>query len=136
MVEARRFWITGLAEAGLAEAAQGGRRFSIVTVTPELDDCLRASALLHGSDGEFASIRYTNESMADVLRTPGSLEKALLQVCGRAASEDGAQAVVIGGSLLAQGADSISAALQLPVINPVAAAARLAYRRGRSRRAR
>ena len=31
--------VTGIAEAGMAEAAQGGRRFAVVTTTPRLRVC-------------------------------------------------------------------------------------------------
>lgn len=124
-----RIPVTGLAQASLSEAAAGGRRFSIVTVTPALDSSLRAAALLHGRAGHLASIRYTDGLLSEVMRTPASLQQALLLGCQRAVQEDGAEAIVIGGGPLAQAAGWIAARLNLPVIDPVAAAVRLTCHR-------
>jgi Asp/Glu/hydantoin racemase len=123
--------VTGLAEASLAEAARGGRRFSIVTVTPALHDSLMEAAHAHGAQGQLASIRYTEGALADVMLTPDSLERALLQSCLQAIADDGAQVIVIGGGPLAQAAGRLAVQVGIPVIDPVAAAVRLAYARCR-----
>lgn len=121
--------VIGLAEAGIAAAAAGGRRFSIVTVTPALEDSLRAAALRHGQAGVFASVRFTTAPLHAVMQTPAGLAAALLETTLRAVREDGAEAVVIGGGPLAQAASTIAAELQIPVIDPVAAAVSLACTR-------
>ena len=121
--------VAGLAEAGIAEAAQGGRRFSIVTVTPALQDSLAQAARQHGQAGQLASIRFTQGAVGDAMQGPQALEDALLDACRLAVQADGAQAIVIGGGPLAQAAAGISARLDVPVIDPVAAAVRLACRR-------
>lgn len=122
--------VTGLAEAAIAEAARGGRRFSIVTVTPELETSLRAAAERHGGAGVLASIRFTTGPLAAVMETQAALEEALAASCREAVSEDGAQAIVIGGGPLARAAAAVATRLQVPVIDPVAAAVRLACERG------
>lgn len=122
--------VTGLAEAGIGEAAQGGRRFSIVTVTPELEASLRAAALHYGGDGVLASVRFTRGGLSEVMQTPAALQSALHEACVVAMADDGAQAIVIGGGPLAQAAAAIAAQLKIPVIDPVAAAVRLACARG------
>lgn len=122
--------VTGLAEAGIGEAARGGRRFSIVTVTPELETSLRAAAIRHGSEGTLASIRFTSGPLAKVMNTPAGLEDALLISCIEAISQDAAQAIVIGGGPLARAATALAARLKVPVIDPVAAAVQLACERG------
>lgn len=122
--------VTGLAEAGIGEAARGGRRFSIVTVTPELEASLRAAAIRHGSEGMLASIRFTSGPLAKVMDTPAGLEDALLRGCIEAIDMDAAQAIVIGGGPLAQAAGALAARLNVPVIDPVAAAVQLACERG------
>ena len=121
--------VTGLAEASIAEAALGGRRFSIVTVTPELHDSLMQAAQTHGQAGQLASIRFTSGAVDDALDTPEKLEEALYQACQQALVQDGAEVIVIGGGPLAHAAAAISWRLGLPVIDPVAAAVRLACRR-------
>lgn len=122
--------VTGLAEAGIGEAARGGRRFSIVTVTPELETSLRAAAIRHGDEGRLASIRFTSGPLAKVMDTPAGLEDALFTSCLEAVTDDEAQAIVIGGGPLAQAAAALAERLRVPVIDPVAAAVRLACERG------
>ena len=121
--------VTGLAEAGIAEAASGGRRFSIVTVTPALLGSLSQAALVHGGAGQLASIRFTGGAVGDAMDTPENLQAALLQACRLAISEDGAESIVIGGGPLAQAASAIGRQLGVEVIDPVAAAVRLSYQR-------
>ena len=121
--------VTGLAEASIAEAASGGRRFSIVTVTPELEASLRAAAMRNGGAGVLASIRFTAGPLAQVMATPAGLAGALLESCRLAVSEDRAAAIVIGGGPLARAANEIAGHLGVPVIDPVAAAIRLASAR-------
>jgi allantoin racemase len=121
--------VTGLAEAGITEAAQGGRRYSIVTVTPKLLNCLSLSAQIHGKAGKLASIRFTAGALGEVMFTPEKLEEALLQACQIAITQDAAQAIVIGGGPLAAAAAALSKKLHVPVIDPVAAAIRLSYQR-------
>ena len=117
--------VYGIAEAGIAEAAHGGRRYAIVTVTPDLHDSLLQSAKAHGSAGTLAGIRYTQAPLDDVMRTPEALEAALLQACQLAVALDGAEAIVIGGGPLARAARDIAEQLHIPVIDPVSAAIRL-----------
>lgn len=122
--------ITGLGEAGIAEAAAGGLRYAIVTVTPHLHDSLTASAHAAAPPQQLTSIRYTTGPLASVMADATSLEDALLEACRDAVALDGAQAIVIGGGPLAQAAANIACELQVRVVDPVSAALRLACRRG------
>ena len=122
--------VTGLAEAAILEAAQGGRRYAIVTVTPDLDASLRAAARTWAPAAPLVAIRYTTGPLGDVMHTPQSLEAALLAACRMAVEIDHAEAIVIGGGPLAQAAQALAVQLSVPVIDPVAAAVRLAVRRG------
>lgn len=117
--------VHGIAEAGIAEAAQGGRRYSIVTVTPDLRDSLLRAAQAHGGAGTLASIRFTQAPLDAVMSTPQALEAALFEACQDAMKHDGAQAIVIGGGPLAKAARDIADRLHIPVIDPVSAAIRL-----------
>jgi len=118
--------VYGIAEAGIAEAAQGGRRYSIVTVTPDLHASLLIAAKTHGQKGTLASIRFTQAPLDAVMSTPQALEAALFEACQDAMKHDGAQAIVIGGGPLAKAARDIADRLHIPVIDPVSAAIRLA----------
>ena len=120
--------VFGIAQAGISEAAQGGRRYSIVTVTPDLHSSLLHAANTHGQSGTLASIRFTDGPLADVMNTSQQLEAALLAVCETAMTADGAQAIVIGGGPLAKAAQTIAKRLRIPVIDPVGSAVRLAIK--------
>jgi allantoin racemase len=120
--------VFGIAQASITEAAQGGRHYSIVTVTPDLYPSLLQAAKTHGLNGTLASIRFTDGRLLDVMKTPEQLEAALLLACEKAVTTDGAQAIVIGGGPLAQAARSIGKSLYIPVIDPVSSAVRLAIK--------
>ncbi len=128
----------GSGEAGLAEAAMGGRRFGIVTVWPEsmnfiLAERLSASGcaelcvgivnvgedsgteVLAGPDGYLAQIRAGRE---------GVVHKVLAGVAELAAR--GAQAVMLGCTCMSGMADGIADAVDIPIINPLAAGVRAA----------
>lgn len=121
--------VTGLGEAGIAEAARGGRRYAIVTVTPALHDSLVAAAHAVAPAAQFAGVRYTRGDPDELMRSPQALQQALLAACLEAVELDGAQAIVIGGGPLAHAAQDIARQLQRPVVDPVGAAVRLACAR-------
>ncbi len=120
--------VTGLGEAGIAEAARGGRRYAIVTVTPALHDSLIAAAHAGAPPEQFTGVRYTRGDPDVLMRHPQALQQALLAACQEAVL-DGAQAIVIGGGPLAHAAQDIARRLGRPVVDPVGAAVRLACAR-------
>lgn len=122
--------VTGLGEAGIAQAARGGLRYAIVTVTPDLHDSLLAAAYAAAPAAQLAGIRYTQGALDRVMHSPDSLAHALLQACQDAVALDGAQSIVIGGGPLAQAARDIAAKLHIRVVDPVSAAVLLACARG------
>lgn len=121
--------VTGLGEAGIAEAAAGGLRYAIVTVTPALHHSLVAAAHAVAPPAQFAGVRYTRGDTDELMRHPELLQRALLQACREAVEQDGALSIVIGGGPLAHAALDIAAQLQLRVVDPVCAAVRLACAR-------
>jgi len=121
--------VTGIAEAGMAEAAAGGRRFSIVTTTPDLEQAIRETARTYGHETVLASVRITPGVAEVTMADPEGLAEALLCACVAAISEDGAAAIVIGGGPLALAARAIIRHVPVPLIEPVQAGARLAVRR-------
>jgi allantoin racemase len=123
--------VTGIAEAGIAEAAAGGRRYSIVTTTPTLQASLRQTAEGYGHGESLVSIRITDGDMLANMRDAVTMAAALLQSCHQAVDVDGAEAIVLGGGPLASAAHIIAPQLGVPVIEPVAAAVRLAWARCR-----
>lgn len=116
--------VVGIAEAGMSEAAQGGRRFSVVTTTPHLVASIMLNAQQLGLGSQCLGVRLTPGDPRALMADPGELEQALLRACERAAGDDGAQAIVIGGGPLAVAAGALAHRLPLPVIEPVAAGVR------------
>lgn len=119
--------VAGIAEAGMTEAADGGRRFGVATTLPGLQDAIRKRAAAYGFAEQFVSTRLTDGdasyNMADPARLADALEGAI-QRC----VDDGAEAVVIGGGPLAQAAKALAPRMPIPLIEPVPAAVRAVVR--------
>lgn len=123
--------VTGIAEAGMAEAAVDGRQFAVVTTTPELVDSIARSAKSYGHGGHFVGTVLTEGDATALTNDPARLPEALLAACRRAVDAFGAEAIVIGGGPLAVAARQIRGSVPVPVIEPVPAAVRLALSRAR-----
>lgn len=119
--------VTGIAEAGMTAAAALGR-FSIITTTPQLQRSILALVDLYGFRAELASLRITPGVAEHIMADPEGLKRALVALA-RSCVLDGAMSVVIGGGPLARAARAVSDAIDLTVVEPVAAGARLACQR-------
>ncbi|MGP1397262.1 MAG: aspartate/glutamate racemase family protein [Inquilinaceae bacterium] len=122
--------VTGIAEAGMAEAAAGRRRFAVVTTTPDLVGRIAATAARHRHH-RFAGTWIAAGDPEAVMADADGLVEALAEACGRAISEGGAEAIVIGGGPLASAARALAGQLPVPLVEPVPAAVRLALARCR-----
>lgn len=127
--KALRVPVTGLAEASMAEAARSGRRFSIVTTTPDLAGSIRLLAERYGWANQLASIRITPGEPFTLMANPEKLEAALLSACDRAIDHDHADTILIGGGPLSMAARTIAHRVRVPLVEPVPAAVRLACKR-------
>ncbi|MBO6720081.1 MAG: aspartate/glutamate racemase family protein [Rhizobiaceae bacterium] len=123
--------VTGIAEAAMAEAAHGGRRFAVVTTTPELRGRIAATAARQGHE-TFAGTWTTEGDAVTLTADAPALEASLANAIQRAVREGGAEAVVIGGGPLALAARTLAATFAAPLIEPVPAAVRLSLKRIRS----
>lgn len=119
--------ITGIAEAGMAEAAQGGRPFAVVTTTPDLRDHIGKTAAGYGHDG-FLGTWTTPGDPAALTENGPALHDALAEA-GNDAIRAGAKAIVIGGGPLAEAARTLAREVSVPLIEPVPAAVRLSLAR-------
>jgi allantoin racemase len=128
----------GSGEAGLAEAAQEGRMFGIVTVWPEsmnliLYERLQACGVLGlcagivniGSDAEAASLAGPDSYLAEVREGRDAIRARVLAGIARLA-DNGAAAVMLGCTCMSGMAERLAAASPVPVINPLAAGIRAA----------
>ncbi|ESZ86143.1 MAG: hypothetical protein Q27BB25_15800 [Blastomonas sp. CACIA14H2] len=128
----------GSGEAGLAEAAEGGRSFGIVTVWPQsmnfiLYERLQACGVLGlcigianvGSDADAESLAGPDGYLAQVRAGQQDIRARVQAAITRLAAQ-GAAAVMLGCTCMSGMAATIAAASPLPVINPLAAGVRTA----------
>lgn len=120
--------VTGIAEAGMAEAAAICPRFAVVTTTPLLAPSIAAKAAADGHDG-FAGTWVTPGDPAALMADPAHLVDALHDACHRAVEQGRAGAIVIGGGPLALAARALAGRLPVPLVEPVPAAVRLTLSR-------
>lgn len=116
--------VVGIAEASILEAASGGRRFGIATVTPDLVEPIAGRVAAVGLTHLYTGIRLTEGDPRALAADATALEAALARAVQRCVDEDGAQAVIIGGGPLGQAAIALAERLHLPVIAPIPAAVR------------
>ncbi len=125
--------VTGIAEAGMAEAArdEAGRKrpFAVVTTTADLAAAITAAAHRYGHGEVFRGVELTPGDPAFVMADPDRVTDALGAACARAIAERGAAALVIGGGPLALAARRLAGRFAVPIVEPVPAAVRLALRR-------
>lgn len=126
----------GSGEAGLAEVAQDGRRFGIVTVWPEsmnfiLADRLQACRVRYqctsivniGSDADAASLSGPDSYLAQVREGQAAILQQVMAAIETLAAR-GAETVMLGCTCMSAMAASIAAASPVPVVNPLAAGVR------------
>ncbi|GAB2486369.1 MAG: aspartate/glutamate racemase family protein [Comamonas sp.] len=115
--------VVGICESSMLEAAEGGRRFGVATVTPDLVDAIDAKARQLGLGELYTGVRLTPGEPRALTAHPQSLEDALA-VATQECLNEGAQAVIIGGGPLGQAAVSLSKRFDMPLIAPISAAVR------------
>lgn len=124
--------VLGIGESVLLEAAgntDARRRFGIVTITPDADLLAsfhdRANAL--GIGEQYCGARVTQGDSQALLANPKLLDKALALAINESIA-DGAEAIVLGGGPLSAAAERLQHQFAVPLLNPVAAAARAGLR--------
>ena len=114
--------VVGAGEVGIAKAAEGGRRFSIVTVWPPALEFLYVERLnMVPGGGQCVGTRYASGDNeldrlgADdgvIARMDGREESVLdllVEECRRSVADDGAEAVLLGCTCMAKTASLIEA---------------------------
>jgi allantoin racemase len=114
----------GICEAAMIEAAAGGRRFGVATVTPELavpiEERARDLGLLH----LFTGIRLTPGDPVALAADPLRLQQCIAEAVAKCFEDDHAEAVIIGGGPLGQAATSLAQSFKQPIIAPIPSAVR------------
>jgi allantoin racemase len=116
--------VVGLCEASMLDAAAGGRRFGVATVTPDLampiEDRVRDLNLWH----LYTGIRLTPGDPVALAADATRLEDALRRAVAECFEIDRAEAVIIGGGPLGQAAIALARSCSRPIIAPIPAAMR------------
>ncbi|MGO4998788.1 aspartate/glutamate racemase family protein [Oceanisphaera sp. W20_SRM_FM3] len=121
--------VLGIGESVFVEAAgcelNAGRRFGIVTITPDLDllASFSARATVLGVGDEYCGACVTQGDAQALLANPALLDAALSAAIAESIN-DGAQAIILGGGPLSAAAERLQSQFDMPLLNPVAAAAR------------
>lgn len=121
--------MTGIAEAGIAEAAKGNRRFSIITATPELCDAICCKVEQRNAAHLLASIWVTTGGLDRTMSDIKIMSDALLALATQCTDQDRAEAILLGGGPLPPAARQIAAHVPVSIIDPVVAGARRALYR-------
>jgi Asp/Glu/hydantoin racemase len=116
--------VVGIAEAAMAEAAAGGRRFGIATTTPGLVRAITARVDRLGHSAQYTGIRLTAGDPHELAAAPELMRERLAEAVEACITDDGAQAVIIGGGPLGEAAEALRGRFPVPVIGPIPAACR------------
>ncbi|MFG1345942.1 aspartate/glutamate racemase family protein [Xanthobacter autotrophicus DSM 431] len=121
--------VTGIGEASMREAMDGGGSFCVVTTTPDLAASISAMAERCGAGTLWRGVVLTEGDVHAVMADEGRLLASLAAACRMAIDQSKVAAVIIGGGPLGVAADVLKTRFPIPIINPVVAAVRLALRR-------
>ncbi|SHM69485.1 aspartate/glutamate racemase family protein [Roseibium suaedae] len=116
--------VAGIAESSFREAAEGARRFAVVTTTPDLKAAITARVIGEGFGAQFAGVWLTPGDPARLMAQEEALLEALLRGIEDAVRQDAVEAVIIGGGPLAAAARVLAPKSPVPLIEPIPAAVR------------
>ncbi len=116
------FPVVGVADAAMMTAAMLGERFAIVAFTQRMRAWYLDSVRDAGLASRFAGFRAPAIEPKSVETAHEDLRGALLACIEAAATEDGADAVILGGAPLAGMAATLADLAPVPLVDPIAAA--------------
>jgi Asp/Glu/hydantoin racemase len=116
--------VIGICEAAMFEAAASGRRFAVVTTTPDLVARIGECATRFGLGGHYAGTWVTQGDAVDLVGDPLRLETALADAVATCLREATVEAVIIGGGPLTGAVAALSDQFAIPIVAHVAAAIR------------
>jgi allantoin racemase len=118
--------VIGIAEASLYVASMLAARFSIVTVVPRVRVMLEDMVSHYGFRHRLASIRTTPLYVLDVEKDSARALRMLRAEAIKAKEEDDAEAILLGCAGFAQFSSELEAELDIPVLDGVVCAVKLA----------
>lgn len=116
--------VIGICEASMIVAAQGGRKYGVATVTPDLAEQIERRAAYLGLSHLYTGIRCTPGDPKEIAGQPQRLQEELA-LAVKLCLSDGAEAVVIGGGPLGEAAVQLQAMFDVPIIAPISSAVEL-----------
>ena len=114
--------VVGIGEAAIRDAACGGRRFGIVTTTPNLVRSIQAAVRDLGLAGSYTGVRVPAGDPLAFAANPTAQDAALAEAASACIEIDGAEAVVIGGGPLSDTAARLRTRFTNAIVEPVPAA--------------
>ena len=118
--------VIGMAEAAMLAALMLGRRFALVTFARALGPWFEDCVAMHGLTGRCAGIRMLDGPVSSVGAVAEDKEDLLVALAQRAVAEDQADVVLLAGAPLAGLAGRVAERIPVPVIDPIAAALKMA----------
>jgi Asp/Glu/hydantoin racemase len=113
--------VVGIGEAALKKAASGGKRFGVITTTPDLVAAIDARVGTLGLAEHYGGVILTRGDAVTVTNSPALLAEELLQAARRAA-DLGMSAVAVGGGPLADAGRAIASRTTIELVDPIEAA--------------
>jgi allantoin racemase len=117
--------VVGIAEASMLMACMVAHRFSVVTVLPRVRPLIEDVVARYGLSGRCASVRATSLAVLDIERDPDAAQREITVEAGRAIEADGAEAICLGCAGMGPLDRHVKEALDVPVIDGVAAAVKM-----------
>lgn len=114
--------VVGIAEAAMQAAGRHGR-FAILSTTPDLEALLRNLAVIYGEGDRLVDILRIEGDPYRIMGDADLLLSTLRAMLDDATSRLDLNAVIVGGGPLAQAARTLRDESELPIIEPVPAAA-------------
>src|SRR5262245_55025721 len=118
--------VISIAEASLYIASILAARFSIVTVVPRVQTMLEEMVARYGFRDRMVSIRTTPLYVLDVEKDPARVLRMLHAEARKAKDEDDAEAILLGCAGFAQFAQELEEELNIPVLDGVVCAVKIA----------
>jgi Asp/Glu/hydantoin racemase len=114
----------GIGESAMLEAGKDNRRFGVATTTPLLQSSIDALPDALGLGSRYTGTRFADGDPEALMREPALLRAALADAVRACITQDGAEAVIIGGGPLGEAAGALQPMFTVPVIAPIPSAVR------------
>lgn len=116
--------VFGIGEEVFHQAAKNGRKFGIVTITPDkaLIRSFRRKAASLGYEQLYQGVRVTPGDPNKLVQSPEKLDMALAEAAELSISQDSAKAVIMGGGPLSASALRLQSQFDVPLLVAVKAA--------------